>query len=177
MGVVFQYPMSTGTGMGTIFENGYGYDSTRPIAIPTNHRCFLSFEAVSDSGAKHQDLLHCAHWQGENLHCSTAFYEQPFFNGVVPWKQVERAHFWAGCSAVTTRDFLSGNPNISPTGKSDSHWKSPLEHSNMFSLSYPKLLGIKLTVGRSSPLGIKWGHLRYDHRRRNQCLNGQSQAW
>ena len=31
--VVFQYPMGMGTGMGTIFENryGYGYGSTRPV--------------------------------------------------------------------------------------------------------------------------------------------------
>jgi len=37
MGVIFQYPMDTGTGMRVIFENKYerGYSSTRPSAIPT----------------------------------------------------------------------------------------------------------------------------------------------
>jgi len=38
MGVSFQYPMGMGTGMGVIFENGYGcgYSSTRlePTPLP-----------------------------------------------------------------------------------------------------------------------------------------------
>ena len=37
MGVSFQYPMGMGTDTGVIFKNGYGcgYNSTRPIVIPT----------------------------------------------------------------------------------------------------------------------------------------------
>jgi len=51
MGISFQYPVGMGMGMGIIFENGcgFGYNSTRPIAIPTaiSSLTLLDFPATS----------------------------------------------------------------------------------------------------------------------------------